>query len=76
MNSISSRKDKLVTVILKDGTSCSGKLFMTVSTANKDAGVPQAKKFIYLQVGESSKVVRFNVSDIEEVSAMAGSRAV
>ncbi len=75
MNSISARREKIVTVTLKDGTSCSGKLFMTVSTTNK-ASAPQSRQFIYLQVGESSKVVRFNVSDIEQVAMLATGKAV
>ena len=69
MSNAHARKDRLVTVTLKDGTQCQGRLFMSVSASNAQSGASsQPKQFIYLQVGESRKVVRFNVADVANVS--------
>ncbi len=79
MSESGANRGKLVTVILKDGMECSGRLFMTVSTsANRNSEKQERsttpKRFIYLQIGESRKVVRFNEADILEVHMGAGIR--
>lgn len=71
MRNISTTRDRQVTVTLKDGTECSGRLFMTLSTTSAENASTQPRKFIYLQIGESRRVVRFNVSEVAHVAPMA-----
>jgi hypothetical protein len=71
MSTISTRRDRHVTVTLKDGSAYNGRLYMSVSTAGgTNASGSQPRKFLYLQIGDDRKIVRFNVSDILKVMSI------